>query len=84
MNENTNPHKIRAIVSAFLAGLSGFFNWLATVPVEQQSGMLAQLVEIVPVEWRPNVGLATRLLMWGLGIYSAMQASKAGPAASKQ
>lgn len=74
-----NTHKTRALFSGFLSGLIGFWNWLATVPPEQQQGWLASLVELTPVQWRPNVGLATRFLMWALMIYAVHQSSKSGP-----
>lgn len=66
-------------MSAIFAGIAGFINWLATVPPEQQSGWVATLVEITPVEYRPNVGLFTRFLMFFLTIYSFRKASQSGP-----
>lgn len=71
--------KLQAILAALMAGLAGFVNWLATVPPEQQSGWLAALVEITPIEHRPNVGLFTRFLGLFLGIYATYKASRSGP-----
>lgn len=67
--------KLQCLLAALGAGFVGFINWLATVPPEQQAGMLATLVEIIPVEWRPTVGLYSRLLMWGLGVYATFKAA---------
>lgn len=75
----TNTHKFRALAASLGGAVCGFINWLATVPPEQQSGWLAQLVEITPVEYRPNVGVFTRLLMLFLVPYAAHQAAKSGP-----
>lgn len=71
--------KIQALLAAFITGTAGFLNWLATVPPEQQSGWTAALVELTPLDWRPNVGLATRFLMWFTGIYAVYKASHSGP-----
>lgn len=74
-----NTTKVRALWSAILAGVAGFVSWLATVPPEQQSGWLAQLVEILPVSWRANVGLFTRFITFAVGIYAVYNASHSGP-----
>lgn len=74
-----NTHKIRAFVASVGSGLAYFINWLATIPPEQQSGWLAQLVDMTPVQYRPNVALFTRFVAFGLGTYAVMQASKSGP-----
>lgn len=74
-----NTAKVRAIGAAVISGTSGFISWLATVPPEQQSGWLAQLVEITPLSWRPNVALFTRLVTYALGIYAVYSASHSGP-----
>lgn len=67
--------KHKTLYAAAGAGCAGFINWLATVPPEQQSGWLATLVEITPVEYRPNVGLASRFAMLFLGIYATYRAA---------
>jgi hypothetical protein len=74
-----NTHKVRAWWASVLSGLAYTLNWLATVPPEQQAGWLAQLVEITPVDWRPNVALFTRFVAFALGVYAVHQASKSGP-----
>lgn len=71
--------KLKALLAAIAASLAGLINWLATVPPEQQSGWVASLVEITPVQYRPNVGLFTRFLMFFLTIYVAHKASQSGP-----
>lgn len=74
-----NKNHIIVLTTAIFTGIASFINWLTTVPPEQQSGMLAQLVEITPVQYRPQVGLATRFLVFGLGIYTLYKASRSGP-----
>ena len=71
--------KRNVILASAGAGFSGFINWLATVPPEQQSGWLAALVELTPLHWRPNVGLFTRCLTLSLGIYATYLAARSGP-----
>lgn len=71
--------KLKVILASSGTGISGFINWLATVPPEQQSGWLAALVELTPLHWRPNVGLFTRCLTLFLGIYATYLAARSGP-----
>lgn len=71
--------KLQALLAAILTGFIGFVNWLATVPPEQQAGMLAALVEIIPLDWRPTVGLISRLLMFASGIFATYKASQSAP-----
>jgi len=70
--------KLQAIVASSIAGVAGFVNWLATVPPEQQSGLLAQMVEITPVQYRPTVGVITRFATLFLGVYASYQAAHSG------
>lgn len=55
--------KFQTGVTAVFTGIAGFINWLATVPPENQSGILGELVNVTPVDWRPAVGFWTRILM---------------------
>lgn len=71
--------KLQALLYGALSGLSGFVQTLALVPPEQQSGLLAQLVEVFPVSWRPQIAVWTGLLKWGLLVYALRQASHSGP-----
>ncbi len=71
--------KIQALIAACVTGAASFVSWLATVPPEQQSGLLAQFVEIVPVTWRPGVGLAAKALGTFSTIYAVYKASHSGP-----
>lgn len=71
--------KLQATLAAIFTATASFINWLATVPPEQQSGWVATLVEITPVEYRPNVGLFTRFLMFFLAIYAVRKAAQSGP-----
>ncbi len=71
--------KLQALLSAACLAVAGFINWLATVPPSQQEGWTAALVEMVPISWRPNVGLFTRFLMLVSTVYMAHKASQSGP-----
>lgn len=72
-------HKFQALVTAWIAGLSAFIAWLMTVPPEQQTALLGPLVEVMPLTWRPAVGLATRLLATGSTIFAVYRAAQSGP-----
>ena len=71
--------EIKTILFSGLGGLAGFLSWLSTVPPEQQSGWLATLVDITPVEYRPNVALFSRFLTLGMGMYVAYRATHNSP-----
>lgn len=75
----TNTSKVRAIISGAIFGVANFIAWLATVPPEQQSGILAPFVETLPLEWRPAVGLWMKILGSVSGIYSVYSAAHSGP-----
>ncbi len=70
-----NADKATCLLSATGAGLCSFVSWLSTVPPETQSGWLAALVEITPVEYRPNVALFARVATFFLGIYATYKAA---------
>lgn len=74
-----NTHKVRALVATIAAGFLQFLESMASVPPEVQDGLLMQLVETVPITWRPNVILYSSLLKWLIGAYAVHQASKSGP-----
>lgn len=67
--------KLKCLLSAFFGALAAFVSWLSTVPPETQSGWLATLVDITPVEYRPNLALFTRALTFFLTIYTAYNAA---------
>lgn len=71
--------KIKALIAAALTAIAGFLNWLCTLPPEQQEGFAAQLVELVPLNWRPIVGVWTRTLVSLMGFYAIYAASHSGP-----
>lgn len=63
---------------AGVSGLANFFSWIFTLAPESQTAMLAPLVEIMPIVYRPQAALALR----GLGIVTALvtayRASRSG------
>lgn len=67
--------KLQCLLSACGAGIFTFIAWLSTVPPEMQSGWLATLVEITPVEYRANVALFTRFLAFFLTILATYKAA---------
>lgn len=72
-------HKLQATITAWVAGLSAFVAWLMTVPPEQQTALLGPLVELMPLDWRPAVGLATRVLATASTIFAVYRAAQSGP-----
>lgn len=71
--------KLQAKIGAIVAGVTAFISWLATVPPEQQSGILAPLVDLLPLTWRPQIGLATRALATVSAIWATYKAAHSGP-----
>ena len=66
-------------ISAALTGFFGFVAWLATVPPEQQSGMLGALSQVFPIAWQPTIGLWSKLLTTAFGFWAVYKASHSGP-----
>lgn len=79
MDQPQNTSKVRAILGGAISAVTSVIAWLATVPPEQQSGILAPFVELTPVSWRPAVGLVMKALAAGTGFYAVYQAAHSGP-----
>jgi hypothetical protein len=71
--------KFQAILAAWIAGTSAFVAWLMTLPPESQTALLAPLIDVAPLEWRPAIGLFTRTLATVTTIYATYKAAHAGP-----
>lgn len=67
--------KFQAKLSALLTGLFGFVAWLATVPPEQQSGILGTLAQAFPLAWQPTIGLWSKLFATASGIWMTFKLS---------
>lgn len=76
--------KIQAITAAWIAGISAFIAWLMALPPESQTTLLAPLIDITPIEWRPAIGLATRALATVTTIYATYKAAHSGPHTAPQ
>lgn len=72
-------HKLQALLTAWVAGVSAFVAWLMTVPPEQQTALLGPLVDVMPLQWRPAVGLATRAIATASTIFAVYRAAQSGP-----
>ncbi len=71
--------KLLTKLSAIGAAFFGFVAWLATVPPEQQSGMLGALNSVLPQPWAPTIGLWSKFLTTGLAYYAVYKAAHSGP-----
>ncbi len=71
--------KIRAGIAGAVSGIASFVAWLATVPPSEQNALLGPLVDMLPLEWRPAIGLGMRLLATTSTIYAVYQAAHSGP-----
>lgn len=72
-------NKIQTIVGAGITGFFGFIAWLATVPPEQQSGILGALSTVFPIAWQPTIGLWAKLFATASGYWSLYKAAHSGP-----
>ena len=72
--------KIGAGIAAAVSGVSAFVAWLATVPPSEQNALLGPIVDLLPIDWRPAIGLFMRALSTFSTIYAVYQAAKSGPA----
>lgn len=72
-------NKIQAIWSAALSGIFGFIAWLATVPPEQQSGILGSITNLFSIEWQPTIALWTSTFAKILAFWSLYKAAHSGP-----
>ncbi len=71
--------KVQAQLSAYLTAFFGFIAWLATIPPEQQSGILGALAQVFPISWQPTIALWTKLIATVSGIYMVYKAAHSGP-----
>lgn len=71
--------KIQAKISAIAAAVFGFVAWLATVPPEQQSGVLGALSQAFPPAWQPTIALWSKLFATVSGVWMVYKAAHSGP-----
>lgn len=73
-------NKTQALWSAIVSGVSGYLAYFINLQPAMQTGILGELVEILPFEWRPAAAGITKTLSTVLGIYAGYTAAKSGPA----
>lgn len=71
--------KLKAIISAWVAGISSFVAWLVSLPPENQDALIKPMIELTPIDWRPAIGLFTRAIATVSTIHAVYSASHAGP-----
>lgn len=71
--------KVQAWIAGLVGGMGSFIAWFINTPPEQQSGWLAQLVELVPVNDRPSAALFAKTISTCAGFYAIYKASHSGP-----
>ena len=78
-------NKTQLWIAGVTTSLGSFIGWLATVPPEQQDALMAPIVSILPLHWRPAIGLISRALasggaIWGLYVAHRGPTGTPGPA----
>jgi hypothetical protein len=73
--------KPQAILTAIVGAITGFVSFIANTPPEQQSALLGQLVELMPVEWRPTIALWARFISGVAVLWATYKAAQSGPKA---
>jgi hypothetical protein len=71
--------KIQAIVAGIVSGVTGFVSFIANTPPSQQAHLLGAIVDMVPVELRPDVAVWCRSVSTITGMWMAYKASHSGP-----
>lgn len=71
--------KVQALVGGVFTSVFAFLGWLVTVPPNLQTGMLGELINIVPPDWQPAVGFWSKILAFGSGVYGFYKAAHSGP-----
>lgn len=64
---------------AWIAGISAFISWLVSLPPENQDALIKPMIELTPLDWRPAIGLVSRVLATGSTIYAVYKAAHSGP-----
>jgi hypothetical protein len=73
-----NKTKIEAVAGAAVTAVFGFLAWLVSLPPEQQTGVLGQIVSVFPAAWQPAIGFWTKTISSFSVIYMVYKASHTG------
>lgn len=71
--------KVQTFIAAIAAGLFEFVAWFMMIPPEQQTELLSPIVELVPIAWRDDWGLWSKLIARLSAIYALFTAARSGP-----
>lgn len=72
--------KIKALTGAIIAGITALLAYVANTPPEQQDALVGPIVALLPIGWRPTIGLVMRAISSIATIYFAIQAHATTPA----
>lgn len=67
--------KAQALWSTLASGISGYIAYFIALPLSLQTGMLGQIVQLVPVPYQPVVAGTTKTLSTFLAFYAAYKLS---------
>ena len=71
--------KLQAKLSAAVAAVTGFVVYMATLPPQQQDAVTGPIVAIIPLTWRPEIGLIFKAIFTVATFWGIFKASHSGP-----
>ena len=71
--------KLQAKVSAYVFTIASILVYLSTLPPEQQDSVLGPIVSLIPLTWRPEVGLILKAISSAAGFWGIYKAAHSGP-----
>jgi len=70
--------KLQAKIAGIVAAVAGFIVYMATLPPEQQDNITGPIVAVIPLTWRPEVGLIFKAVFSFAAFYGIYKASLPG------
>lgn len=73
-------NKIQALLSAILAGVTGYIAYFVALPPSLQTGMMGDAIALAPLDWQPLLAGSAKTISTILGFYATYKAAQSGPA----
>lgn len=71
--------KGKTIIAAWIAGISQFIGWFATLDPSAQGQYVQPFIDLLPVAWRTTIGGVMKAIAGASLIYALFQAAHSGP-----